>query len=57
MEGVKLFCEETVFDFISDDRKSVLEYVKMNKPKTEVKDEENKGTKIDMGLLTDEEDK
>lgn len=57
MEGVKAFCEETIFDFIGDDKKSVLEYVRINKPKIEIKYEGNKEEKISMELLTDEKDK
>jgi hypothetical protein len=51
MEGVKLFCDETIFDFISDDRKLILEYMKINKPKTEEKEETQEQDKVPLDFL------
>jgi|SRR5581483_8820596 len=58
IEGVKAFCDETIFDSISDDKKLVLEYIKLIKPKNEVQDEggEDKD-KIPVDFLLDNEDK
>ena len=51
MEGVKLFCEETVFDYISDDKRRVLEYVRIAQPKTEEKEETQEQDKVPLDFL------
>ena len=58
MEGVKLFCDETIFDSISDDKRLVLEYIKTMKPKVEVKEDKQDQDKVPIDFLTEnEEDK
>jgi len=60
IEGVRLFCEETIFDSISGDSKLVLEYMKpirTNLVQVETKDVSSTEEKIPINFLTDEEDK
>lgn len=58
IEKIKLFCEETMFDSISDNKNHVLRYMEITKPKAEVKEEDKQGQeKVPVDFLTDEEDK